>query len=106
MEFQREVTVSGKVRREPRVAVDCMVKARESGQRETAAKLADLTRLGGRVELLSRLKIHDEIWIRLPGLSPIKAFVCWSQSFDAGLEFERPLHPAVFEHLLKTIKLS
>ncbi|NNC47649.1 MAG: hypothetical protein HKO13_04360 [Sphingomonas sp.] len=98
--------MAGQVRREPREPVTCVIKARGAGLRETKAKLEDITRLGCRLEMFSAVNVHDEIWVRLPNLEPLRAVVCWADKFQVGVEFNTPIHPAVFEHLLQSMKGS
>jgi hypothetical protein len=43
-----------------------------------------------------------EIWIMLPGFEGRKAAVLWSQDHEAGCAFEKPLHPAILDHIVRT----
>ena len=36
----------------------------------------------------------------------LEANVCWVDGFTAGLSFEKPMHPAVFELLVERLTLS
>jgi len=39
------------------------------------------------------------------GMDALEATVCWVCGFEGGLEFDRPIHPAVFDRLIaKLIK--
>ena len=42
--------------------------------------------------------------IKFEGLEAMDAEVCWVQGFQAGLRFERPIHPAVFDLLLARLR--
>ncbi|MBB3762989.1 PilZ domain-containing protein [Sphingomicrobium lutaoense] len=96
--------MTGQIRREKRVPVNCTVRTREHGARQVTARLADITRFGCRIELVSRVKMHEEIWVRPPGLCPLRPFVCWAENFNAGVKFASPMHPAVFDHLVASIE--
>jgi hypothetical protein len=38
--------------------------------------------------------------LKFDGLEAIEAEVCWVEGFVAGLQFDKPIHPAVFDLLL------
>ena len=42
-----------------------------------------------------------DVWLRLPGLEPYQATVVWSKGQYIGCAFERPLHPAVLEMIVR-----
>lgn len=46
-----------------------------------------------------RLPAGQKIILRPAGLESLLAMVRWSRDGEAGIEFERPLHLAVVEHL-------
>lgn len=50
--------------------------------------------------------LDERVWVKLNQLNPIEAMVCWTTGSNVGLEFERPMHPAVFEMLLIRLKNS
>jgi len=59
-----------------------------------------------------RLSRHDplelpegsDVWLRLPGLEPCHAVVAWSKGNFVGCRFERPLHPAVLDMIVRKTK--
>ncbi|WP_394999616.1 PilZ domain-containing protein [Sphingomonas sp.] len=53
------------------------------------------------INLVDRVGLDEVIWVKLPGLESLEAYVCWTKGFVAGLEFAKPLHPAVFQMLLQ-----
>lgn len=69
---------------------------RRAGQNSYRANLYYISYYGCRVELLERPEIDERFWIGFDGLELIAATLCWTQGFEAGLEFEQPIHPAVF----------
>ena len=62
--------------------------------------MRDVSAAGCRVELVEPVAVNDRVVARLPGLEPFGATVIWSDERSAGLSFNRPLHPAVYELLL------
>ena len=65
------------------------------------ATLLDLTTDGFRVKLTHRPNPGEPVRIRMAGLSPLEAEVCWWRDFEAGCRFVQPLSPYVFEHILR-----
>lgn len=49
-------------------------------------------------------RADQRLLMRLPGLEYIPARVLWVEADRVGMEFERPLHDAVLEHLLKAVR--
>jgi hypothetical protein len=86
-------------RRAPRVGIELPVRCKHGTERSTVI-LKDLNQYGARIEGLDKLRIDEAIRLMLPGLRPKTAFVIWSKEMVAGLEFEHPLHDAVFESLV------
>ncbi|MEO7365355.1 MAG: hypothetical protein ABIW03_03460 [Sphingomicrobium sp.] len=47
--------------------------------------------------------LDEIVWVKFEGLKSLEAVVSWIDGFAAGLEFQRPVHPAVFEVLLQRL---
>lgn len=45
--------------------------------------------------------VGQAVWIRIGELEPLRGTIRWATEDRAGIEFDRALHPAVFEHLAK-----
>lgn len=86
-------------RRAPRIGFELPVRCRRGVIRSTVM-LRDMTTHGARIEGLEQLHLDEAITLLLPGLQAKEAYVAWSREKSAGLEFDRPLHPAVFEQLV------
>jgi hypothetical protein len=41
--------------------------------------------------------------LKFDGLEALEAEVCWVDGFVAGLQFDKPIHPAVFDLLLERL---
>jgi hypothetical protein len=44
-----------------------------------------------------RLDKGELVWVKLPSLESLPAWVRWTQRAQSGVEFDRPLHRSVFE---------
>ena len=84
-------------RKAERVQLQADIDFRRTGEHRWRVNIYDISPQGCRVEVPVRVKPEDTIWISLPGLETIQARVCWVKGWVAGVEFERPLHQAVFE---------
>lgn len=60
--------------------------------------LEDFSPTGCRVVLRERLQPGQLVWITVPGLAPLQSKIRWQTEWQAGVEFERPIHIAVFDH--------
>ncbi len=63
--------------------------------------VSDMSIAGCKVEYVDRPDVGERVHMRLPGLEPIEGMVRWVAGAEAGIHFERPIHPAVFELLLR-----
>jgi hypothetical protein len=87
------------VPRAERVSFDMLVRYRHEGYRGTTL-LKNLTCGGARIEGLEGLRAGDKVTLYLPSLAPKDATVAWATQNSFGLEFDRPLHPDIFEDLV------
>lgn len=92
-------------RRATRLALNLAASVRERGRSPFTVALLDLSILGCRIELGGDLQPDSWIWIKLPGLEPRYSRVAWSKAGFAGIEFEVPLHEAVFDCLVEIDRL-
>ena len=81
------------------------VKLRRQGESWFTARLANLSPTGFRVQSFAKLDMDSTIHVMLPGFDGRKAKVIWTRDHEAGCQFERPLHPAIFEHILRMSRL-
>ena len=83
--------------------VDGQISMRRLGGFGFDVPVCDISLAGCMVELVEPVSARDHVITRLPGLEPFSATVVWSDDRCAGLQFNRPLHPAVFEMLLERL---
>ena len=70
------------------------------GHRGYRVKIFDLSIHGCKAEFIERPKLDELVWVKLEGLDALEAMVCWVRGFEVGLEFESPMHPAVFDMMV------
>ena len=44
--------------------------------------------------------LGERVWVKFDGLESLEATVRWLDGHIGGVAFERPLHEAVFQHLV------
>ena len=99
--FERAISPA---RKSERVEIRAMVKLRRRGHHNFTVKVYDLSREGCKLEFLERPELDETVWVKFEGLELLQAKVCWLEDLCVGVEFERPLHPAVFELFTDRLK--
>jgi hypothetical protein len=74
---------------------------RQRGASGVSVEVTDLSTHGFRASTHLELEKGSDVWLRLPGLEPCHARVAWAKGNYIGCAFERPLHPAVLEMILR-----
>ena len=87
-----------------RTSVSAEVSLRRLGQNNYRVRVNDLSREGCKVELVEMPRVGERMLIKLEGLEVLDSEVCWVHGFVAGLRFERPIHPAVFDLLVQRLR--
>ena len=90
-------------RQNERVSITADVSLRRLGQSNYRVKVNDLSPEGCKIELVERPRIKEHMLVKFDGLEVLDAEVCWIDNYVAGLRFERPMHPAVFDLLLQRL---
>ena len=90
-------------RQSERVAIDAEVTLRRLGRINYRVRLFDASPDGCKVELVERPRVGEHVMVKMPALDSFHAEVCWADDFTAGLRFERPMHPAVFDLLVERL---
>ncbi|MET0370486.1 MAG: PilZ domain-containing protein [Sphingobium sp.] len=78
------------------------VRVRRPGESWYKSRIADLSVTGFRLQSFMKLQPGSDLWIMLPGFEGRRAHVQWTRGHEAGCTFERPLHPAIFEHIVRS----
>ena len=61
------------------------------------ADLFDLSTVGCRIATQAAIRTGTRLLNKIPGLEFWQGTVVWRRGHDAGVEFERELHPAIVE---------
>ena len=88
-------------RKSERVSLEMGAGLRQRGGTGVSIQIVDLSVDGFRASTHLQLEKGTDVWLRLPGLEPYHAKVMWSKGAFIGCAFERPLHPAVLEMIVK-----
>ena len=99
----RPAATSRASRKSERVALEIGAGLRQRGGTGVGIQIVDLSTDGFRATTHLQLEKGADVWLRLPGLEPLAAKVIWADPHRAGMQFERPIHPAVFELLLSRL---
>jgi hypothetical protein len=96
---------SGRIERraDGRVVVLCDVSLRRDGGSNYRVKLFNLSSTGCKVEMIERLRLAEGVWIKFEGLESQHATVTWVEPPAAGLQFDRAMHSAVFDSLVRRL---
>ncbi len=84
-----------------RRAVQIGIKVRRPGETWFSSRIADLSVTGFRLQSFMKLRPGDELWLMLPGFEGRRARVLWTRGHESGCTFERPLHPAILDHVVQ-----
>lgn len=90
-------------RREGRIRLNAEVVLRRSGSTPYQVHVFDASPLGCKVEFVERPRLDEHVWVKFEGLNAIEAMVCWIDGFVVGVEFTQPIHPAVFDDLVRRL---
>ena len=86
-------------RRMERAEVDASVDFRRAREHRFEVRIHDLTAHGCKIAVPERVGRLQTVWISMPGLETLQSQVCWADEWIAGVRFDRPMHPAVFDHM-------
>ena len=90
-------------RQSERISVVAKLLIRRPGRVSYGVTVYDVSRFGARCEFVERPAISDRVWLKFDNLEAHASTVRWVEGSTMGLEFARPLHPAVFELLLQRL---
>ena len=90
-------------RRSDRVSLAADVTLRRIGKSSFSVTVNDVSPEGCRVQLVERPSEGERVLVKFEGLEVLEAAVCWVEGFTAGLSFDKPMHPAVFDLLVERL---
>lgn len=91
-------------RQSERISITADVSLRRLGQRSYRVKVNDLSPDGCKVDLVEQPRIKEHVLVKFEGLEALDSEVCWIAGYVAGLRFEKPMHPAVFDLMLQRFR--
>ena len=71
-------------RRSARTQMGCEVDFRQRGGPRFAVNLVDFSPEGARFEPPIRVSLDEEVWLRIPGIEPRLARVCWVEEWSTA----------------------
>ena len=90
-----------KSRTSKRVPIAIDAGLRQRGAAGVSVEVRDLSTHGFRASTHLELAVGSDVWLRLPGIEPCHAKVAWAKGQFIGCAFERPLHPAVLDMIVR-----
>ncbi|MEC3909958.1 PilZ domain-containing protein [Sphingobium sp. CR2-8] len=106
MGAERQTDLERKGRAAERRNVQIGVKVRRPGETWFTSRITDVSVTGFRLQSFMKLRVGSELWIMLPGFEGRRASVLWTRGPDSGCAFERPLHPAILDHIVQLSQAS
>jgi PilZ domain len=90
-------------RRWPRLRVEASAEFRRKREMRYSIPIHDLTAQGCRIGSPERLIRGEMVWLQLPSLESLSARVKWAGLGVSGIEFEQPMHGAVFDMMAQRL---
>lgn len=79
--------------------------ARQGTREWQIVHLADISQAGFRIARMpSAVHLGEPLRLRIPGLQVLTARIRWREDEAIGCEFARPLHVAVFDHIVRQMR--
>ena len=91
------MTLDSERRRWPRRRVIANADFRRRREMRYSIPIHDLTAQGCRIGSPERLIRGEIVWLQLPSLETLPATVRWAGLGVSGVEFDQPMHSAVYE---------
>jgi len=92
-------------RKHERVNLDAELSIKRASRPHYRTRLFDLTTAGCKAEFVERPMLGETVWVKLDGLNALESTVRWIESFSVGLEFQRPIYPAVLDLLFARLSI-
>ena len=91
-------------RRAERVPLACEVEFKRHADARYRVELVDLSPEGCCISPPVRVEIGQGLWLRIPKMEPVHGKIAWVKDWKAGVEFDHPFHPAVFDSVVARLK--
>lgn len=75
---------------------------RAFGGMKNRVTIVDLSLAGFRMECLTHIPDFQVIFLTIPSFQQLEARIAWHTEWLYGCEFVRPLHSAVYDHIVRT----
>ena len=100
---KEEASTGPRPRKSARVSLQAEVQLRRPGQHHYRVNVFDISPEGCKLEFVERPRLDETVWVKFDGYDAIQSSVCWVEGHSAGIEFERPIYPAIFENLVSRL---
>jgi hypothetical protein len=87
-----------------RLSFAAEVAIRRTGTHGYRVRVFDASPKGCKIEFVERPATGERIWVKFDNLEALEGTVRWVDGHIGGVQFERPLHEAVFERLAAASK--
>jgi hypothetical protein len=101
---KEEASTSPRPRKSARVPLKAEVQLRRSGQHHYKVNAFDLSREGCKLEFVERPSLDETVWVKFDGYDAIQSSVCWIEGHSVGIEFSRPIYPAILDVMIARLK--
>jgi hypothetical protein len=91
-------------RKSERVPLKAEVQLRRTGNHSYMVDVQDVSPEGCKVEFVERPRLDETVWVKFDRMDAIESHVVWVEGFSAGVEFLRPIYPAVFQMLVERLQ--
>jgi hypothetical protein len=102
--MEDNVTSLEERRRYQRLSLHSELQIRRVKETTKSTSVHNLCPAGCCVDTAVDLTEGERAWVRLPGLQSIPSTVRWAKEWMAGVSFDRPVHPAVFEMVIRRMR--
>ena len=93
-------------RRSERLELGADVEFRRKRAMHYTIRMHDLTPHGCKIAPPEHVETGELVWVQLPSLHSLASHVKWAGDWQSGVEFDRPMHPAVFDMIAARLASS
>ncbi|HEV7233099.1 MAG TPA: PilZ domain-containing protein [Sphingorhabdus sp.] len=85
-----------------RGAVTIPAEIREIGAGKQSVSVIDLSQSGFRMRCIFLIGEGRTVFLTIPGFQSLEAIVAWHHDEYYGCRFVRPLHEAIYDHIIRS----